>query len=163
MYIGWYIDKYRKRKHNEKVIMNITHITYEVMYNIWYSIIIYFELRLKKYFFFLPQQAKSESNTPLRLRNSPRRDPGVTRLCKSSRSDTTGQEHQEWPDSKSVQEVTWLRKSSRRDMTGHLLKKCHDWARAPGVTWLRKNSRSDMTGQDSKNDTTGWKKFAAVN
>ena len=54
MYIGGYIDKYRKRKHNEKIIMNSTHITYEVMYNMCYLTKFFIALRQKKYFFFYP-------------------------------------------------------------------------------------------------------------
>ena len=53
MYIGGHIDKYRKRKHNEKIIMNSTHITYELIYNMCYLIIFFFALRLKKYFLFI--------------------------------------------------------------------------------------------------------------
>ena len=39
MYIGGHIDKYSKRKRNEKISMNSPHITYEVMYNMCYWII----------------------------------------------------------------------------------------------------------------------------
>ena len=42
MYIRGYIDKYRKRKHNDKIIMNSTHITYEVMNSMCYLIIFFF-------------------------------------------------------------------------------------------------------------------------
>ena len=66
-----------EKKKNEKNIMNSTHITYEVMYNMCYLIIFFFAVRQKKYFF-LPRQAKSESSTPLGLTNSPESDPGVT-------------------------------------------------------------------------------------
>ena len=69
IYIGGYFDTYRKRKHNEKVIMNSTNITYEVMYSMCYLINFFFALRLKK-FCFLPRQGKSESNMPLNLVSS---------------------------------------------------------------------------------------------
>ena len=92
MYIGGYIDKYRIRKNNENIIMNSTYITYEVMYNMCY-LIFFFCIAIIKIFFLL-RQAKSE-NTPLGLRNSPGRDPGMTRKGKCSRSDMTGQEFQE--------------------------------------------------------------------
>ena len=54
-----------------------------------------------------------ERNSPLELRNSPGRDPGVARLGKSSRSDMTAR----------APRVTWLGKSSKSDMTGQELQK----------------------------------------
>ena len=89
MYIGGSIDKYRKRKHNEKIIMNSTHITYELIYNMCYLIIFFFALRLKKYFLFTPA---GEIRKQYAAGNSPGRDPGVKRLGKSSRSEMTVQE-----------------------------------------------------------------------
>ena len=64
-----FIDTYRKRKHNEKIIMNSTHIKYKEIYNMCYLTMFYFRFENQKKFFFLPRQAKSERNTPLELRN----------------------------------------------------------------------------------------------
>ena len=85
MYIGGYIDRYRKRKHNEKIIMNSTHITYEVMYNMCYLIIFFFYFDKKNIFFFTPAGEIRKQYAA-----------GTYKFAgKRSRSDMTGQELQE--------------------------------------------------------------------
>ena len=66
------------------------------------------------------------------------------------------QEHQEWHNWAREPGVTWLGMTSRSDKTGYRSdstrkehQEWHGWARAPGVTWLGKNLRSDMTGAQS--------------
>ena len=157
MYIGGYVDKFRKRKHNEKIIMNSTHITYELIYNMCYLIIFFFRIAIKKIFSFYPSRRNPKAirrwdleilREEIQERNDFSRAPGVKWLCKSSRRDMTVQELQEWNDWASDQDVTWLGQSSRRDTTGQELKKCQDWSTASEMTWLGKSSRSDMTEQE---------------
>ena len=82
LYIGEYIDKYRKRIHNEKIIMNSTHITYKVKYNMSYLIIFFSHSDKKNIFFFTPAGKIRKHYAA-----------GTYKFAgKRSRSDMTGQE-----------------------------------------------------------------------